>query len=313
MSGLTQRLDAISLASQGDIDTQSTIDGTLDNTDAARLLQSVVESISHEDSQSSILAERGSPEREYPISNEGNDDDRQKEQVEPTAEVRAESQLPERSEDNSQQTGLQYTQYLYALQMHGYPMPSSREAYPAMQHTQPQYFHGQTYPGDHAHQYPTSQYSAYTYAGPQQPAIIPQYPSGQLQYACPYPQVHHADPAVPAAQPAVAAGPRNTGRPRRNNNKEGKHPCQVCGRKFLRPSSLLTHMRVHSHEKPFPCRFAGCPRMENPFSVKSNRTRHENNHIEKHHLSIPPDVLLEVNATRVRNGQPLLVGPAIAS
>jgi hypothetical protein len=55
-----------------------------------------------------------------------------------------------------------------------------------------------------------------------------------------------------------------------------KHICETCGRPFLRPSSLETHYRKHTGERPFPCPFPGCKRAEpnNGFSVQSNMKRH---------------------------------------
>jgi hypothetical protein len=70
-------------------------------------------------------------------------------------------------------------------------------------------------------------------------------------------------------------------RRRRPNSAEKpvpKHICQTCGRPFLRPSSLETHYRHHTGERPFPCPFPGCKRAEpnNGFSVQSNMKRHLN-------------------------------------
>ncbi|KIM46953.1 hypothetical protein M413DRAFT_55420, partial [Hebeloma cylindrosporum] len=53
------------------------------------------------------------------------------------------------------------------------------------------------------------------------------------------------------------------------------HECEVCGKKFPRPSGLKTHMNTHNNEKPYPCGFPGCTRT---FGVRSNAKRHLRTH-----------------------------------
>lgn len=69
-----------------------------------------------------------------------------------------------------------------------------------------------------------------------------------------------------------------TSPPRQKSKKkeERRHPCPSCVMRFLRPSALEQHIRVHTGEKPFPCPFRGCNRHKRAewFSVKSNATRH---------------------------------------
>ncbi|ORZ34592.1 hypothetical protein BCR44DRAFT_1390445, partial [Catenaria anguillulae PL171] len=47
--------------------------------------------------------------------------------------------------------------------------------------------------------------------------------------------------------------------------------CDQCGKAFSRPSSLDTHMAVHTGAKPFGCPHPGCGK---EFSVRSNLKRH---------------------------------------
>lgn len=54
-----------------------------------------------------------------------------------------------------------------------------------------------------------------------------------------------------------------------------KHACNVCGKRFTRPSSLQTHSYSHTGEKPFKCDYQGCGRH---FSVVSNLRRHKKIH-----------------------------------
>lgn len=54
-----------------------------------------------------------------------------------------------------------------------------------------------------------------------------------------------------------------------------KHVCEICGKRFTRPSSLQTHSYSHTGEKPFKCDYDGCGRK---FSVVSNLRRHKKIH-----------------------------------
>lgn len=61
---------------------------------------------------------------------------------------------------------------------------------------------------------------------------------------------------------------KNTGSP---SATVKRHFCCYCGKGFVRPSALQTHVYSHTGEKPFVCKEAKCNKA---FSVVSNLRRH---------------------------------------
>ncbi|KAJ1950944.1 hypothetical protein FBU59_000443 [Linderina macrospora] len=58
---------------------------------------------------------------------------------------------------------------------------------------------------------------------------------------------------------------------KRTTLKERKYMCQLCEKKFTRPSSLACHKYTHTGERPHVCYFPNCGKR---FSVRSNLKRH---------------------------------------
>lgn len=51
------------------------------------------------------------------------------------------------------------------------------------------------------------------------------------------------------------------------------HVCPYCSKEFKKPSDLVRHIRIHTHEKPFKC-----PQCFRAFAVKSTLTAHIKTH-----------------------------------
>lgn len=64
-----------------------------------------------------------------------------------------------------------------------------------------------------------------------------------------------------------------------NSDEDGcnRYPCNICGKIFKRPSSLGTHMNIHTGFKPFVCPYIKCHKS---FNAKSNMLRHYKLHFK---------------------------------
>ncbi|KAG8740496.1 hypothetical protein FRC10_004262 [Ceratobasidium sp. 414] len=93
------------------------------------------------------------------------------------------------------------------------------------------------------------------------------------------PQQQHTPAATPAAPNHVTfrtsedTAPKDDGNTSSPGSGSGAHKCEVCGKKFRRPSGLKDHKNIHSGEKPYCCPLETCRK---GFATRSNMIRHHN-------------------------------------
>jgi uncharacterized Zn-finger protein len=110
-----------------------------------------------------------------------------------------------------------------------------------------------------------------------QPYISPPSEYSNEPYISP-PADYSNQPFIPSQSPVQRYRPYEQPLAVGRRQQKKKHKCELCGGYFLRPSTLQTHIRTHTGERPFPCPFPDCPRDRHlpgrAFGVESNMTRH---------------------------------------